>query len=68
MSNEIVAKASHFDTTISSQKISILSIHRIGVLWLFKVWIVENTGYKRQRQILGMQDVMVTVPWLLTVC
>ena len=34
MSNEIVPKVSHFDTAISSQKISILSIHRNGLLWL----------------------------------
>jgi len=47
MSKEIIAKVSHFDTAISSQKISILSIHRIGVLWLFKVWTVTNAGYKR---------------------
>jgi hypothetical protein len=32
MSNEIVAKVSHFDTAVSSQNISILSVNRIGVL------------------------------------
>jgi hypothetical protein len=46
MSDEIIAKVSHFNTAVSSQKIGILSIHHTGVLW-FKVWTIANTVYKR---------------------